>query len=95
VQNARDRERGYLMGILTGRDPAKEVRAFDLAGYLRRRWERLFDERLSELRDVSRRQLWFSLAANVGSGQSSPRRYCSSRGSQCAARCRSPARVSP
>jgi len=64
----RDRERGYLMGILTGRDPAKEVRAFDLAGYLRRRWERLFDERLSELRDVSRRQLWFSLAANVGSG---------------------------
>ncbi len=64
----RDRERGYLMSILTGRDSAKEVRAFDLAAYLRRRWERLFDERINELREVSRRQLWFSLAANVASG---------------------------
>jgi ATP-binding cassette subfamily B protein len=61
----RDRERGYLMQLLTDRDPAKEVRAMGLAGYLRGRWGRLYGERIEELRAVTRRQLHWSLAAAV------------------------------
>jgi ABC-type multidrug transport system fused ATPase/permease subunit len=59
----RDRERGYLMHLLTERDAAKEVRAMGLPGYLRGRWDRLYDARIEELRDVTRRQLRWSLAA--------------------------------
>jgi ATP-binding cassette subfamily B protein len=52
----RDRERGYLAGLLSGREPAKEVRAFGLAGFLRARHDRLYDERIAEMRRVSREQ---------------------------------------
>jgi ABC-type multidrug transport system fused ATPase/permease subunit len=61
----RDRERGYLMQLLTQRESAQEVRAMGLPGYLRERWERLYAERLAELRVVTRRQLRWSLAAAV------------------------------
>jgi ABC-type multidrug transport system fused ATPase/permease subunit len=64
----RDRERNHLAKILTGRDAAKEVRAFGLAPYLRSRYELLYDERIRELREVARRHLRFSLAANVAIG---------------------------
>ncbi len=64
----RDRERQYLAGLLSDRDAAKEVRAFGLAGYLRRRYQRLYDERLTELRRVARRQLAYTLVANLGTG---------------------------
>jgi len=40
IMTPRDRERGYLAGLLTGRDPAKEVRAFGLADFLRARHDR-------------------------------------------------------
>jgi len=53
----RDRERGYLASLLTGRDPAKEVRAFGLAGFLRARHDKLYDERIAEMRRISARQL--------------------------------------
>jgi ATP-binding cassette, subfamily B, bacterial len=62
----RDRERQYLAQVLSGRDEAKEVRAFGLAGYLRKRYDRLYEERIRELRQVARRHLAFSFAANVG-----------------------------
>jgi len=64
----RDRERHYLAKLLAERDSAPEVQAFGLAGYLRRRYEQLYDERLVELRRVARRQLRFSLMANLGTG---------------------------
>jgi ATP-binding cassette subfamily B protein len=64
----RDRERRYLADLLGEREPAKEVQAFGLAGYLRGRYERLYDERMVELRQVARRQLAFSLVANLGTG---------------------------
>jgi ATP-binding cassette, subfamily B, bacterial len=64
----RDRERQYLAGVLSDRDAAKEVRGFGLAGFLRDRYERLYDERLAELRRVARRQLAYSLLANAGIG---------------------------
>jgi len=64
----RDRERHYLSSLLTERDAAKEVRGFGLAGSLRARYDRLYDERIAELRRVARRQLAYSLGANVGTG---------------------------
>lgn len=64
----RDRERNYVAGLLTDRDAAKEVRAFGLAPHLMRRHDQLYDERLTELRTVARRQLWYSLMANFGIG---------------------------
>jgi ATP-binding cassette subfamily B protein len=62
-----DRERGYLMQLLTERDAAKEVRAMGLPGYLRRRWDRLYAARIEELRTVTRRQLRWSLFAALAS----------------------------
>lgn len=64
----RDRERNHLAKILTGRDAAKEVRAFGLAPYLRSRYELLYDERIRELRHVARRHLRFSFVANLAIG---------------------------
>ncbi|HWT22052.1 MAG TPA: ABC transporter ATP-binding protein, partial [Solirubrobacteraceae bacterium] len=63
----RDRERSYLASLLTGRDPAKEARAFQLAGYLRARHDRLYAERVAELRRVAGRQVRFAVAANLAS----------------------------
>ena len=63
----RDRERGYLAQLLTDRDPAKEVRAMGLAGFLRRRHDRLYDERVDELAAVTRRQLKWALLAGLAS----------------------------
>jgi ATP-binding cassette subfamily B protein len=63
----RDRERGYLASLLTGRDPAKEVRAFGLAQVLRARHDALYDERVAELRRIARRQTRFALLANLAS----------------------------
>jgi len=61
----RDREREYLATLLTDRDAAKEVRAFQLAPYLRARYNHLYDERLRDLRNVARRQLTYSTVANL------------------------------
>lgn len=64
----RDRERQYLASLLSSRDAAKEVRGFGLSDYLRRRYQTLYDERIDELRRVARKQLSYSLAANLGTG---------------------------
>jgi ATP-binding cassette subfamily B protein len=60
-----ERERGYLLSLLTGRGHAKEVRAFGLADYLRGRWERRTDERLIEVRRMMRTQLRIALVAGL------------------------------
>jgi ATP-binding cassette, subfamily B, bacterial len=62
----RDRERQYIARLLTDRDAAKEVRAFGLGSALLRHYDRLYDERITELRKVARRHVAFSLVANVG-----------------------------
>src|SRR5438034_781149 len=67
-QTPNERSRFYLQQVLTGRDAAKEVRAFGLGGYLRGRYERLWNERLSELRAVTRRRLARSLGGSLVSG---------------------------
>lgn len=67
VMTPHDRERSYLASLLTGRDAAKEVRAFGLAGFLRARHDRLYDERIAEMRRVSSRQLRTVAAADLAS----------------------------
>jgi ATP-binding cassette, subfamily B, bacterial len=65
IMTPRDRERRYLASLLTERDPAKEVRAFGLAGFLRARHDRLADERIAEMRRISSRQLRGVAVANL------------------------------
>jgi ATP-binding cassette, subfamily B, bacterial len=65
VMTPRDRERSYLASLLTGRDPAKEVRAFGLAGFLRARHDRLYDERIEQMRRISARQMRGMAAADL------------------------------
>ena len=60
-----ERRRNYLYMLLSGKDPAKELRAFGLEAFLRGRFDRLYDEHLAELRTVARRRLRVSLAGNL------------------------------
>jgi ATP-binding cassette subfamily B protein len=60
-----ERRRNYLYMLLSGKDAAKELRAFGLAGFLRERFDRLYDEHLVELRKVARRRLRVALVGNL------------------------------
>jgi ATP-binding cassette, subfamily B, bacterial len=60
-----ERQRNYLQNVLMGRNPAKEVRAFNLAGFLRGRYDRLYDERIDELRRLARRRTGRSLLGSL------------------------------
>jgi ATP-binding cassette subfamily B protein len=55
-QTERDRRRLYLQVVLTNKDHAKEVRAYDAGGFLSRRFADLYEQRISALRDVVRRR---------------------------------------
>jgi ATP-binding cassette, subfamily B, bacterial len=59
----KDRQRYYLQHVLLDRGAAKELRACQLAPYLRRRYDALYEERIVELRGVARRRTLRSLAA--------------------------------
>jgi ATP-binding cassette, subfamily B, bacterial len=60
-----ERRRNYLYMLLSGKDAAKELRAFGLADFLRERFDRLYDQHLVELRKVARRRLRVSLLGNL------------------------------
>ncbi|HEU6446268.1 MAG TPA: ABC transporter ATP-binding protein [Gaiellaceae bacterium] len=60
-----DRQRSYLQNVLMGRNAAKEVRAFNLASFLRQRYDRLYDERIDELRKLARRRTGRSLLGSL------------------------------
>lgn len=62
-----DRQRSYLQNVLMGRNSAKEVRAFNLASFLRARYDRLYDERIDELRKLARRRTGRSLLGSLAS----------------------------
>ena len=62
-----ERRLSYLWHLMTGKDPAKELRAFDLGPYLLGEHRELYDERLGELRDLDRRRTRISLLANLAS----------------------------
>ena len=51
------RERGYLESLLTEREPAAEVRAYDLSRVLRGWYGEIWSERLRQLRVLVRRRL--------------------------------------
>jgi ATP-binding cassette subfamily B protein len=61
-----DRQRAYLEDVLSGRDEAKEIRAFDLGPLLRRRYARLYDQRIAGAREVARRRMKRSFIAAAG-----------------------------
>jgi ABC-type multidrug transport system fused ATPase/permease subunit len=62
-----ERQRNYLQNVLMGRHPAKEVRAFNLSQFLRRRYDGLYDERIAELRSLARRRTGRSLLGSLAS----------------------------
>lgn len=69
LQTARDRQRAYLSNVIASKEGAKEVRAFNLAPFLRARIDTLFTERLTALRQVIRRRTMLSLVgASATSG---------------------------
>jgi ATP-binding cassette, subfamily B, bacterial len=59
-----DRDRAYHERLLTGRLEAKEVRAFGLATWLRRRHDGLFAERIERTRQVVKRRTVTALAGS-------------------------------
>jgi ATP-binding cassette, subfamily B, bacterial len=60
-----ERRRNYLYMLLSGKDAAKELRAFGLARFLRERFDRLYDEHMDELRKVARRRLRVAVLGNL------------------------------
>lgn len=55
-QTERDRRRSYLFWILSRKEEAAEVRAFNLSRPLRAKHSRLYDERIVDVRSVARRR---------------------------------------
>ncbi|MFO7777938.1 MAG: ABC transporter ATP-binding protein [Nitriliruptoraceae bacterium] len=56
-QTPNDRRRAYLYSVLTRKEEAQEVRAFDSGSYLRGKHDELFDAKLTDLRATVRRRL--------------------------------------
>jgi ATP-binding cassette subfamily B protein len=57
LQTERDRRRTYLFQLLSRKEEATEVRGFGLSEFLRTLHDRLYDEKIAELRGVVRRRL--------------------------------------
>jgi len=55
-QTPTDRERFYIQALLVEKDPAKEIRAYRLAPFLRRRFASLYEGRIQALRRLVRRR---------------------------------------
>ena len=59
------RERSYLTQLMTGRDEAKEVRAFNLRDHLRARYDRLYDEYIVGSRKIARGRARASIQSSL------------------------------
>ncbi len=55
-QTPTDRERTYIQTLLVEKDPAKEIRAYELGGFLRARFAALYERRIQALRRLVRRR---------------------------------------
>ena len=64
-QTERDRRRSYLFHILSRKEEAAEIRSFGVAEFFRERYNRLFDEKIAELRRVVRRRLVLGLVGGI------------------------------
>lgn len=62
----RNRERAYLMQLLTGKQPAQELRVFGATGFLRERYDALTSERMTLLGEFLRRRLRVAMIGTVG-----------------------------
>jgi ATP-binding cassette, subfamily B, bacterial len=60
-----NRERAYLLDLLTRRETAAELRAFGSTDFLRGRYEALTEERVGRLREFLRRRLGVAMAGSV------------------------------
>ncbi len=60
------RQRDYLYDLLSEKESAKEVRAFNLEPFLRRRHGELYDRHMAELRRTTRRRFRLSLLGSSG-----------------------------
>ena len=60
------RERLHLMELFTEREAAKELRVFSAIGYLRRRYDRLSDERIVRVREFIRGRFTVALVGTLG-----------------------------
>ncbi len=60
-----NRERAYLMELLTRREAAKEIRVFGATAFLRNRYDALTAERLSRMREFLRQRLAVALTGTV------------------------------
>ncbi|MDQ6838184.1 MAG: ABC transporter ATP-binding protein/permease [Actinomycetota bacterium] len=71
-QTGRDRTRAYMQYLLTDRDAAKEIRAYDLAELFQDRYRDLYEQRIHDLRALVRKRgrqgLTGSLLTSVLSG---------------------------
>jgi ATP-binding cassette subfamily B protein len=61
------RERAYVQELLTGRDEAKEVRAFSSSEVLQQHWEKSFSGHLRNLRQHASRLTRLTVAGGIGS----------------------------
>ena len=62
-----DRGRNYLFGLLTSRDSAKEIRAFNIAEYLSQRWRASMNQRVELLAETMRKRMRSSVIGSIGS----------------------------
>ena len=65
-QTEPDRRLGYLASLMTGREPAAEVRLFGLADHLLRSWGRLYADLRNERLALVRREFRFEGASSTG-----------------------------
>lgn len=63
----KNRERSYLMDLLTGRSPAKELRAFQSISFLRQRYDELTEDRLQQMRAFVGDRVKVALISNLAS----------------------------
>jgi ATP-binding cassette, subfamily B, bacterial len=64
-QTPGDRRRSYLYQILTRKEEAHEVRAFDSSNVLRDEHDRLFDERIADLKGTVRQRVLYGILAGI------------------------------
>jgi ATP-binding cassette, subfamily B, bacterial len=64
-QTAGDRRRAYLYEVLSRKEEAQEVRAFDSSTHLRVEHDRLYDDKIADLRRTVRRRLALGALAGV------------------------------
>jgi len=62
-----DRGRSYLFGLLTSRDAAKEIRAFNIADYLSTRWRASMSQRIEALAETMRKRMRSTLVGSLAS----------------------------